>query len=306
MSLRRTVLVAGLVGGGLVAGFGLKSVLAEGIPATNPLYYAGTLAEGGTLVNGTRDVTVNLWSAQSGGTMLCQTLAAGQSTATVTNGRFRIALDSSCKPAINQNNSAWVEVIDGATSLGRTPIGAVPYAVEADHAVSATNATSAANASSGSTLATTISQIQGQVHPASGFHASVTSAAPVTTVVSDSETQIVFDSVDFDLASEYDHSSGMFTTVAGGVYLVECAIEYAVSGGSAGAIWQSNIYKSGTLAGSTTISTEGNFITPQQTLILKLVPGDTLICSTRQNSQASQTLYTAISVVSHFGAIRLY
>jgi hypothetical protein len=140
MKPRRTVLVIGLVGGGLVAGFGLKSVLADGIPATNPLYYAGTLTEGGTPVNGPRDITVNLWSAQTGGTMLCQTLATGQTMANVTNGRFRIALDPSCKTAINQNSGTWVEVIDSATSLGRAPIGAVPYAVEADRASGAAGA----------------------------------------------------------------------------------------------------------------------------------------------------------------------
>jgi hypothetical protein len=64
----------------------------------------------------------------------------------VTNGRFRIPLAASCKPAINANPNAYVEVIDGANSLGRAPIGAVPYAVEADHAVNATNAASAAYA----------------------------------------------------------------------------------------------------------------------------------------------------------------
>jgi hypothetical protein len=103
-------------------------------------------------VDGTRAVTVNLWpDATTAGTPLCQTVA---STTSIVGGRFRIALASSCKTAINQNNNAYVEVIDGATSLGRTPIGAVPYAVEADHAASADNATTAATAqAAGGTLA---------------------------------------------------------------------------------------------------------------------------------------------------------
>jgi hypothetical protein len=143
MNVRRAAIGAGLAGLGLAAGLGWKAVRASGIPDTSPLYYTGTLTENGVLINGTRDLTVNLWSAPTGGTMLCQTLAAGATPAQVTNGRFRIALDASCKAAINQNNNASVEVFDGTTNLGRVPIGAVPYAVEADHAASASSASNA-------------------------------------------------------------------------------------------------------------------------------------------------------------------
>jgi hypothetical protein len=143
MNGRQAALGIGLAGFGLVVGFGLKTVLASGIPDTNPLYYAGTLTESGAPVSGTRDITVNLWSAPVGGTMLCQSLATGATPAQVTNGRFRIALDASCKTAINQNKNVSVEIYDGTTSLGRVAVGAVPYAVEADHAVSASTASNA-------------------------------------------------------------------------------------------------------------------------------------------------------------------
>jgi hypothetical protein len=138
MNRRRVLLMVGVAAGAMAAGFGLRSVLAVGIPDTNPLYYAGTLTESGQPVTGMRDITVNIWSAATGGTMLCQTAAAATTAAQVVNGRFRIALAAACKTALNQNNDTWVEVIDGITSLGRAPIGAVPYAVEADHAASAT------------------------------------------------------------------------------------------------------------------------------------------------------------------------
>lgn len=127
--------------GGLL---GIRAVLADGIPSANPLYYSGTLSEGGQLVTGTRAITINLWpDGTTQGTPLCQTVT---STAPIVSGRFRIPLVSSCKTAINQNNSAWVEVIDGATSLGRAPIGAVPYAVESDHAVASDSADDAGHA----------------------------------------------------------------------------------------------------------------------------------------------------------------
>ena len=42
---------------------------------------------------------------------------------------------------LNANPDVYVEVLDQDTSLGLSKIGAVPYAVEADHAVNATNVT---------------------------------------------------------------------------------------------------------------------------------------------------------------------
>jgi hypothetical protein len=142
------LIAASLVALGALAELGTRA-RAEGIPSPNPLYYAGTLAEAGQPVNGVRAMTVNLWpDATSQGTPLCSTVA---SNAQVVNGRFRIALSSTCKGAINLQNSAYVEVIDGATSLGRSPVGAVPYAVEADHAVKTDVATSATTAASATT-----------------------------------------------------------------------------------------------------------------------------------------------------------
>jgi hypothetical protein len=136
----RWALAAALVASSL-AGFGVKTLLADGIPATNPLYYSGTLTEAGQPVTGQRDITINLWpDATSNGTPLCQTVVTA---APIVDGRFRIALASPCKTVLNQNSGAWVEVIDGTTSIGRSKIGAVPYAVEADHAMSATNAAGA-------------------------------------------------------------------------------------------------------------------------------------------------------------------
>jgi hypothetical protein len=143
MNARLTMVSLATMAAGAVLGYGFR-VRADGIPDANPLYYAGTLTENGQLVNGQRALTVNVWAdGTSPGAPVCQTVA---STAQVSNGRFRVALAASCKSALNKNNNAWVEVIDGATSLGRAKIGAVPYAVEADHATSATTATNATNA----------------------------------------------------------------------------------------------------------------------------------------------------------------
>jgi hypothetical protein len=168
-NMRNTKMLAfiAVLGVGTGLGFGLKSVLADGIPTPNPLYYSGTLTEGGTLVSGMRTIGVNLYADMMTTTPLCQTVA---SNTNVANGRFRIALATGCKAAINANPNAYVEVVDGTTSLGREPIGAVPYAVEADHAVNAdnatnaTNATTALNAAPDGGIATAISSIQSSLN----------------------------------------------------------------------------------------------------------------------------------------------
>jgi hypothetical protein len=116
MNKKRVIGACGLAVTSAFAGYAMKAV-AGGIPAPIAMYYAGTLTEGGQLANGPRSISVNIWpDATSQGTPL----------------------------AINANNNAYIEVIDGSTSLGRTPIGAVPYAVEADHASNADNAANAA------------------------------------------------------------------------------------------------------------------------------------------------------------------
>jgi hypothetical protein len=196
MNKRPTLISLGLTTIGALAALGLKTVFAGGIPALMPLYYSGTLTEGGQLVTGTRAITVNLWSdGMVGGSPLCTTVG---STANVVNGRFRIALASSCKAIVNQNNNVYVEVIDGATSLGRSPIGAVPYAVEADHAVNADNATNASNATNATTattaqtaggaLQTSISQIQSAITALQGQSTLLFGvASPVVTVTNGSQ-----------------------------------------------------------------------------------------------------------------------
>jgi hypothetical protein len=149
---KRILFTFALAGAITTAGLGLKYVRAHGIPDMNPMYYSGTLTENGQIVSGQRDFTVNLWAdGTTPGTPLCQTLS---SATPVENGRFRIALASACVAAINQNNNAWIEVLDGTTSLGRTKIGAVPYAVEANHATSADTATTAPNATHASSADT--------------------------------------------------------------------------------------------------------------------------------------------------------
>jgi len=112
----------------------LRSASADGVPATNPLYYSGRIAESGAPVTGTRSIIIDFWddaASTDASHRKCESVSAAT---TVTNGLFRVALDASCVTAVHGNRDLWAEIFVGTTSLGRRKIGAVPYALEAAHA----------------------------------------------------------------------------------------------------------------------------------------------------------------------------
>jgi hypothetical protein len=178
MKKRQAILQLGVVCACVLAGFGLKTVFAGGAPTLQTLYYSGTLLEGGQPVTGPRPITVNLWAnspVTQGETPLCTTVPG---TTNVVNGRFRVPLPSNCTSAISSDPNTYVEVLDNGTSLGLTAVGAVPYAVEANHALNAdnamsatsatsatnaTNASSAANAADGGGIATALGALASSV-----------------------------------------------------------------------------------------------------------------------------------------------
>jgi formylglycine-generating enzyme required for sulfatase activity len=132
------VLAVVLIAGALVAGWQIRRALAEGVPSTDPLYVGGMLTDGGTPVDGTRDMTVRLYAAASGGAAVCTTSAPGTPAS---GGRFRIALDASCATGVHANPDLWMEVQVGTTTFpGRTKVGAVPYALESGCASQAVGA----------------------------------------------------------------------------------------------------------------------------------------------------------------------
>jgi len=140
----RMVVVSGL---GLVAvGAVLWAVgaRAAGIPAANALTYTGYLeTPAGDPVTAEVSVSVALWSAASAGSKACE---AATEKVTPVSGRFQITLPEPCTAAVKARPDLWLETtVDGA-ALGRTKLGAVPYAIEAGHATSADTATTATSA----------------------------------------------------------------------------------------------------------------------------------------------------------------
>ena len=107
---------------------------AAGVPATTPLTYSGTLTDtSGVALTGLEEPRqVQFWDMATAGTIVCTTGSAAQ---TLVNGGFSIALPDTCVTAIHTTQDLWAEVLVDGASTGRTKLGAVPYALEADSAV---------------------------------------------------------------------------------------------------------------------------------------------------------------------------
>jgi len=118
---------------GLV-GYRFGRAHADGAPTMQPLYYGGVLDDGGRPVEGSRNITVRLWDAATGGTAVCTTVSPNTP---LSGGRFRVALEASCGSAVQANPDLWAEVIVDSTTFARQKLGAVPYALEAARAAAA-------------------------------------------------------------------------------------------------------------------------------------------------------------------------
>jgi hypothetical protein len=127
---RRVILLASLLASVFVA---LSIGWARGVPSTQALTYSGTLlAPSGEALSGTRNIEVKLWaSGTEGEDPLCTT---GSQALELEAGRFTLSLPEACVAAVSEHADAWLDVLVDGASLGRTKLGAVPYAIEAAHA----------------------------------------------------------------------------------------------------------------------------------------------------------------------------
>ena len=103
-----------------------------GMPVTDPLFYSGNLTDqNGKPLQSSQvtSISVNLWTAATIGTKVCGTT---DTSPTLLQGRFRLKLSATCLTAIHSYADLWTEVVVNTKSMGRSKIGAVPYAVEKD------------------------------------------------------------------------------------------------------------------------------------------------------------------------------
>jgi hypothetical protein len=283
MSRRNLWIVAAACGLSLLGGYQLH-VFAIGAPNPPGLFYSGMLEEDGAPANGTFTVTLKLYLAATGGEALCE--ATDQTE--VQAGRFRIDA-SSCMNAVRDEADTWLEVSfvgsDGVsrTIADRTKIGAVPYALEADHAYSASNATGELD-SALQALTARVAALEDETH-ASGFHA----VANAAQTIPDGGGPVVFENERYDFGDEYDEGSGVFTTREGGYYEFTCILAWSVAQGVVNQ-WEVGLRVNGNERYYNGFVTQGQATTRMIHGIVHLEPDETVQCAGYQDSGADQSL----------------
>jgi formylglycine-generating enzyme required for sulfatase activity len=138
--------ISGLRGAGRWAALALGAVVLAGAAtywargasadkAPGPLYYAGVLkGADGTPLGDRHDIDVRMFDTETGGSPVCATSAPGTA---VTDGHFRVELGADCVAAAHAYADLWIEVVVDDTTLPRTRLGAVPWALVAETASSA-------------------------------------------------------------------------------------------------------------------------------------------------------------------------
>jgi len=130
-TLACTALLA-LTAAAISGGYFVGRARAAGIPTMQPLTYSGVLTDdSGAPLAGSKNIQIMFFDAAVGGNAACSTLPATQ---TLVGGAFQVVLPDTCVTAVRASVNVWVEVFVDATSLGRTKLGAVPYAIEAGEA----------------------------------------------------------------------------------------------------------------------------------------------------------------------------
>jgi len=125
-----------------VAGYALHAT-AEGAPRTSPLFYSGSISgrDGKALV-GKHGVRLALFESASGGVAACTT---PDLQVEFQQGQFSVELPTGaagCDTAVGAKSDLWSELTVDGNVFPRAKVGAVPYALQADHASTATTAQS--------------------------------------------------------------------------------------------------------------------------------------------------------------------
>lgn len=295
MSTKRILIALSAVGAGVatfLGGYGVR-VLAEGAPAEQPLFYSGVLEVDGELASGEHTIALELYDAASGGEQGC----AIERTAEVSAGRFRIDA-SECADALRGTADVWVAVsftdADGVerTIPGRSKVGAVPYALEADNAKTA----SAAGAATGELRAT----IEALTQRIAVLEAGGGGGPPVSLTafyalkktqgaLSDGSTELFFDEEVFDLTDEYTPEDGRFTAKQAGRYEFFCSITWDIGDHDHEGTYEAQIKVNDVEWVYNGHYGDGAYTTRQAHAVVVLEPGDYVQCYSYQ-SDGSVTL----------------
>jgi hypothetical protein len=138
---RALIGVLGVLAVGTGAGYAAGRARAPGVPTTVPMTYSATLTDAaGVPLVGPKNIQLQIWDAPTGGTSQCGLQPV---SLPLVAGTFQLTLPPECTTAVHAHPDLWSEIFVDGASLGRTKLGAVPYALEADSAERAKAATGA-------------------------------------------------------------------------------------------------------------------------------------------------------------------
>jgi hypothetical protein len=125
------ILSAGIIG--VAIGYVTGRARAASIPATEPMVYSGALTDAaGVPLSGAHSIQLALWDQAMLGASQCA--SAPVSITLGAGGTFQLALPDACIGVVHEKSDLWIEVIADNVPLGRSKLGAVPFAVESDTA----------------------------------------------------------------------------------------------------------------------------------------------------------------------------
>lgn len=227
---------------------------AAGIPEADALTYTGYL-EGadGVALSGAHSIAVYFYATEAATKDLC---SGKLGTTKLVAGRFQVPLPAECVDAVKASPDIWVGVEVDGSSLGRTKLGLLPYALEAGHA---TNADAAAQLN--------------DHHSAFRATLSKTQAIPKIT-----GAQVAFDKESFDLGDEFDESTGTFSPKIAGFYQVQCAVAFEQSVFNTVGYWAAGITVNGVTVASSGGKTDGQTVGRSASALVKLKTDDEVAC----------------------------
>lgn len=141
-------------------------------------------------------------------------------------------------------------------------------------------------------LQSEITALQARAFTPSAFNAYMTGSQSVP---NGANTTAIFDTDDFDLNSEYNHATGVFTAANAGTYWFHCSLDFAPNPGGTFGDWAAGFMKNGTTPADLPVAElayAGNRATPSVGSVVRLNAGDTIECYAFQNSGSAQTIAT--------------
>jgi hypothetical protein len=257
---------------------------AAGIPAAAALTYTGYLENpDGTPVTGKKSIGISVYDAETEGTEVCVVKPADFEPV---SGRFQIVLPEKCTAAVAANPDLWVELEVEGSLLGRTKLGAVPYALEAAHADTATDAVKAG------ALDKRIADIESRLGQRSAARAHLTATQSIAD--SSAVAKVKLAAEDMDENAEFDAATATFTPKVAGNYFLQCSLRFET--GSPGT---NGWFDASVLVNAVPVQREGFYgdgwtSTRTASGVFNLAKGDAVTCgANQQNSGGAKNLDSA-------------